>query len=84
MEKERILQIGKAELKVTIAGMTQRHGFFVEMEETPFGKVPFLVCRRNLPLNELVRIAEENQLPVKCAGQKIFPKGKSPKDFVGL
>lgn len=84
MEKERILQVGKVELKVTVAGMTQRHEFFVEREETAFGNVAFLVCRRNLPLSELVRIAGESQLPVKCAGQKVFPKGKGPKDFVGL
>ncbi len=72
------------ELHVTVAGIRQRHMFTVEREETPFGNVPFLACSRNLPLNELVRIAEENQLPVKCRGQKVFPKGKSPKDFAGI
>lgn len=84
MERERILQTGKVELHVTVAGMRQRHMFTIEGEETPYGKVPFLTCPRNLPLNELIRIAEENQLPVKCGGQKVFPKGKSPKDFAGI
>ncbi len=84
MEREKILQTGKVTLRVTIAGMWQRQDFFVEREETAFGKIPFLVCRRNLPLNELVRISEESQLPVKCSGQKVFPKKKGPKDFVGV
>lgn len=84
MERERILQIGKVTLHAVVAGMKQRHDFTVEREDTPFGKVPFLVSRRNLPLNELLRLAEENQLPIKCAGQKIYPKGKGTKDFAGL
>ncbi len=84
MEREKILQIGKVTLHVTVAGMRQRQDFIVEREETAFGKIPFLACSRNLLLGELMRIAEENQLPVKCAGQKLFPKGKGPKDFAGL
>jgi hypothetical protein len=84
MDRQGILESGKVVLHAKAAGMVQRHEFSVEREETAYGKVPFLVCVRALPLTELVRLAEENQLPVKCAGQKVYPKGKGPRDFAGL
>lgn len=80
--KEEILLNKKAIFEITVAGMKQKHEFLVEEEQTPLGKMNFLVSKRALPLNELMRIAEENQMPVKCSGQKLFPKGKGPKDFV--
>ncbi len=83
MERQKLLEQGKATLNVTVAGMRQRQDFMLEREETPYGKVPFLTCTRVLPLHELLKISEEFQLPVKCAGQKVFPKGKSPRDFAG-
>lgn len=84
MEQSELLQKKSVILMLTVSGMRQRHEFFIEREETSYGKVPFLMCKRNISLNELMKVAEENRLPVKCAGQKIFPKGKSPKDFAGL
>ncbi len=84
MDREQILQIGKVTLNVTIAGIRQRQDFVVEREDGPVGKIPYLSCARSLPINEMVRVAEENQLPVKSAGQKIFPRGKGPKDFANI
>ncbi|MDD5337069.1 MAG: hypothetical protein PHS02_01150 [Candidatus ainarchaeum sp.] len=71
-------------LKVTISGIRQRHEFFIEHGETAFGRIPFLACRRALPVGEMMRIANENDLPVRCPGQQVFPNGKGPKDFLGL
>lgn len=82
--KEQILHNRKAVFLLVVAGIRQKHEFFVEHMETAVGKIPFLVSRRALPVSELSRVAEESQLPVFCAGQKIFPKGKSPKDFLNL
>jgi hypothetical protein len=45
------------------------------------GTVPFLVCEVWLPQSEVLRLAEEFQLPVKAGDISAFPRGKSLKDF---
>ncbi|MFA5076964.1 MAG: hypothetical protein WC488_00885 [Candidatus Micrarchaeia archaeon] len=81
---EEVLAQKSVVLNAVIGGMRQRHEFFIEREETAFGKIPYLACRRALPVSEMMRIASESGLPVKCPGQKVFPNGKGPKDFAGL
>ena len=82
--KEEILEKGNVVLHVRIAGITQRQEFIVEHHETAVGSVPFLVCKRALPVSEMLRLAEELKLPIESNKQKVFPAGTGPKDFAGL
>lgn len=79
--KDNILKNGSIEVHVKVSGIRQRHTLKVEREKTAFGMVPYLVCEKSLPVNELLRLAEELQFPIKCKGMKVFPKGKAAKDF---
>ncbi|MBI2079785.1 hypothetical protein HYT84_03400 [Candidatus Micrarchaeota archaeon] len=84
VSREEILKNGFVEIRVRVAGIIQRHKFNVVREETPFGSVPYLVVKAMIPHVELVRIAEEIQLPVRNKEATVFPKGKMVKDFAGL
>jgi len=53
----------------------------VVREKTAWGMVPYLVGEHKIPAAELIRLAEELQLPIKCAGMTVFPKGKAAQDF---
>lgn len=81
VSKEEILKKGSVEVRVKISGIYKRIEFKVEREKTPWGMVPFCVSSYPVPATELIRVAEELQLPVKCKGMKVFPKGKSAQDF---
>lgn len=81
-DKETIIKRGWVEVHVVSAGMRQRHMLNVRKEKTMWGTVPFLVTQARIPHSELLRLAEELQLPVQAGGLKVFPRGKSPKDFV--
>lgn len=81
VSKEQILKKGSVEVHVKVGGIRQRHTLKVEKEKTAWGMVPFLVFSRQVSAAELVRIAQELQLPVKCKGMKVFPKGKAAQDF---
>lgn len=76
-----ILQQGFADVKVRVAGILQRHRLTVEYERTAFGNVPYLVTKANIPAMELLRIANELQLPIKAPAGTFFPEGKAPKDY---
>ncbi len=82
--REEILKLGKAELKVTRSGMMQREEFIVKRIDSAFGKYAVLEVDKFIDLKELLRIAEEHQLPVFAKNGKVFPKGKGTRDFVGL
>ncbi len=84
MKISTILKKGSVKIKVKSEGMLQNHVFPIEEEQTPFGKVPFLISEIPLPNMELLRIAKEIGLPIKCGSLKIFPPGKMPKDLVCL
>ena len=84
MDAKKILKKGSVRLKVKHEGIQQSHVLMVEREQTPFGKVPFLVSEHELPEMEFIRIAKETGLPVKCGTLKVFPPGKMPKDLAGL
>lgn len=81
---EEILKTGRVIVDVSIAGVLQRQPFLLEREETPFGKIPFLVPKNTLPLSAIMRALDETGLPIRSGGQKFFPKGKSIKEFAGL
>ena len=82
--RDKILKEGKAEIRVFRSGMWQRIVFLVKRIETPFGSYPLLYTDRIIDFKELVRIAQEIGLPIQTPTGTAFPKGTSPKDFVGL
>ncbi|MEK6979226.1 MAG: hypothetical protein AABW86_03305 [Candidatus Micrarchaeota archaeon] len=84
--REEILKQGFVEVRVNINGFLQRHKLIVEKQQTPNGAVPYLTLesRYYAPSTELLRIANEFQLPVRSKDGVFFPKGKMSKDFIGL
>ena len=71
-------------IRVKRTGIIQVLPFKVLRRETSLGKVPYLVLDRFLDLSELMRVAEEYQLPVQSPVGKVFPRGKKETDFLGL
>lgn len=84
MNAKTILKKGLVKMKVKAQGILQTHTFKIEKEDSPFGPVPFLISEYELPQMELIRIAKETGLPVKCGSMKVFPPGKMPKDLAEL
>ena len=84
MGRSQILKKGSVELDVMRAGMRQKIEFKVEYEGTPVGKVPYLSTERIVDLSELLRVAQENDLPVKAPSGKFFPPGKKAIDYIKL
>lgn len=84
VDREKILKDGKAEIRVFRSGMWQRIIFEVKNITTPSGTYPLLSTERMIDFKELVRVAQETNLPVQAPNGTAFPKGTSPKDFVDL
>ncbi len=82
MKPADIIKKGSVEVHAKVSGIRQLHTLTVSMEETAWGTVPYLVCKHRIPAVELLRLAEELQLPIKCFGITAFPKGKAAQDFV--
>lgn len=78
---DEILKRGYVDVKVRVSGLRQQHRLEVVMEKTSSGTVPFLVSKYYIPTMELVRLAEELQLPVKHKDTVVFPKGKMAGSF---
>ncbi len=81
ISREEILKRGFVDVKVFVSGLRQSHRLTIERERMAQGLVPFLVCKHYIPTPELLRLAEELQLPVKCRDVRVFPKGKMAGDF---
>lgn len=81
INKDEILKRGYVDVKVFVSGLRQSHRLQVERERTPQGMVPYLVCKHYIPTAELVRLAEELQLPLRCRDVAVFPRGKKAGDF---
>ncbi|NYZ73785.1 hypothetical protein H0O00_01455 [Candidatus Micrarchaeota archaeon] len=81
ISKEEILRRGYVDVKVFVSGLRQSHRMEVVREKTSQGMVPFLVSKHYIPTAELVRLAEELQLPVKHRDIAVFPKGKMAGHF---
>ena len=79
-----ILKKGKVDIKVRRAGVIQFQEFIVRRGMSPAGEYPYLFIDKFVDLSELIRIAEEYQLPVVAKNGSVFPKGKMAKDFAGL
>ncbi|MFN7991555.1 MAG: hypothetical protein U0R44_05340 [Candidatus Micrarchaeia archaeon] len=81
ISKEEILRRGYVDVKVNVQGLRQQHRMEVIREKTSAGIVPFLISKYYIPTMELVRLAEELQLPVKHKDVIVFPKGKMAGSF---
>jgi hypothetical protein len=82
--REEVLKNGKGEIRVMRSGMLQREEFLVKRVDSPHGRYAVLEVDKFIDLKELLRIAEEYKLPIYAKNGKVFPKGSSPRDFVGL
>ena len=82
--REELLRNGKGEIRVMRAGMLQREEFLLRRIDSPHGKYAILELDKFVDLKELLRVSEEYNLPVFAKNGKVFPRGKSPKDFAGI
>lgn len=82
VDKKDILKNGYVIVKVTVAGIRQTHRLNVVKEKESRGDFFYLTGRHPIPENEMVRLAEELQLPIKSKDVIVFPKGKMKKDFI--
>lgn len=80
--QEEILKRGYIDVKVNVSGLRQQQRLEVVREKTSVGTVPFLVSKFYIPTMELVRLAEELQLPLKHKDTVVFPRGKMAGSFV--
>ncbi len=73
---EEIIKQGYVDVKVYVTGLRQSHRLEVVMEKAAGGMVPFLVAKLYIPTPELVKLAEELQLPIRHKNTIVFPRGK--------
>ena len=81
INKDEILKQGYVDIKVRVTGMRQGQRLHVVEEDSPHGKIPTLVAKHYIPRNELVKLADLFQLPVRHKNNIALPKGKMPKDL---
>lgn len=81
-KQEEILKRGYVDVKVYVSGLRQSQRLKVVRERTPRGLIPFLVSDHYMPTPEMVRLAEELQLPLKQKDTVVFPRGKMAGHFV--
>jgi hypothetical protein len=78
------IEQGRVELKVWRAGARQNVEFAAKRFPAGSAQHLALCTDRFVDLGELVRIAEETGLPIFAANGRVFPKGKTAADFIGL
>jgi len=79
--RDDIIKRGYLDVKVYVAGLRQSHRLTLVMEKSAHGEIPFLVSKMYIPSAELIRVANECQLPVRHKDTVVFPKGMAPRDF---
>ncbi len=82
VDKKDIMKNGYVVVKVTVGGIRQTHRLNVVREKESRGDFYYLTGRYPIPENELIRLAEELQMPIKSRDTMVFPKGKMKKDFI--
>jgi len=78
------LKAGKVDIKVMRSGTLQFQEFVVKRIPSPVGAYPVLFVDKFIDTSELLRLAEEYQLPISAKNGTVFPKGKTSKDFANL
>ena len=84
MTAEKIVAAGKVSIRVRRAGVLQVLEFVVQKGVSPEGEYPYLSLDKFIDLSELLRVSEEYNLPVFGKNGRVFPPGKSAKDFAHL
>lgn len=79
---EEIIKQGQIKIKVKRAGMLQTLEFKVKKITIGHNYFIELFCDRIIDMNELLRIANELNLPIETLNGRAFPKNKSIKDFL--
>jgi len=72
------------DIRVMRSGTLQFQEFMVKRIPSPVGAYPVLFVDKFVDMSELLRLAEEYQLPISAKNGTVFPKGKTSKDFAGL
>ena len=83
-KRAKVLKNGEVNIRLKRMGMYQVLPFKIERQDTSMGKVPYLCSDRAIEMPELLRIATEFDLPACAQKNKVVPRGKMEKDFVGL
>ena len=78
---KKILKHGFAEIQVRASGMLQKHKFSLKKEKSAFGDYYLLEIDQPIGVAELMRVANEVDLPIRAPTGFFFPNGKTPKDF---
>lgn len=84
MNKDEILRQGFVIVKVTVTGMRQTHRLDIVKEKSGNGFFHYLRGRFAIPEAEMIRLANELQLPIRSKDVLVFPKGKSRQDFTEI
>jgi hypothetical protein len=82
MKKDDILRQGFVIVKVTVSGIRQTHRLDVVKEKSGNDYFYYLRGRFAIPEAEMIRLAEELQLPIRSKDTLVFPKGKGRRDFI--
>lgn len=82
LSAQQIIERGFYDAHIRISGIRQCHRLIVAKEKTAFGNISCLVAKTALPEGEMLKVADEVQLPVKSPKTIVFPKGKGPNDFI--
>jgi hypothetical protein len=80
--KQEDLARGFIDVRVRISGVYQKHRFIVSELTNAAGKFKCLIGEDRIPQMELLRVANELDIPIKTTSSMVFPIGKSGKDFV--
>lgn len=75
------LKSGKVDIKVTRSGTLQFQEFVVKRLPLPIGQYPVLFVDKFIDMSELLRLAEEYQLPVSAKNGYCFSAGKNIEGF---
>ncbi len=79
--KDEIIKRGFVDVKVFVAGFRQGHRLEVVKQKTASCTTPFLMSKHYIPQAEMVRLAEELQLPIRHKDTIVFPRGTMPSTF---
>ncbi|MBD3398183.1 hypothetical protein GF412_03255 [Candidatus Micrarchaeota archaeon] len=79
---KKVIKQGYAEIKVKVSGMIQKHKFELKKEGSAFGDYYLLETDQPIIIVELMRVANEIDLPIRAPTGFFFPQGKTPKDFL--
>jgi hypothetical protein len=82
MNNKEIVKQGYIDVKVLVSGLRQHHRLEVKMEKTPAGEIPVLMSKHYIPTTELLRLAEQLELPVRHDKTIVFPPGKMAGHFI--